>query len=68
MTDFLKSSNPASALMKDWEVAELLSLSRRQVWKLSSAGKLPAPVRLAGSTRWRRGEIEAIIETLPTAK
>ena len=39
------------------EVARLLKLSTRQIWKLSSAGKLPAPVRLGRSVRWRASDL-----------
>jgi prophage regulatory protein len=29
-----------------------LSLSKRQIFRLNSCGKLPAPVRIGGSVRW----------------
>jgi predicted DNA-binding transcriptional regulator AlpA len=35
-------------------LARLLGVSLRQVWRLNSAGKLPRPIRLGGSVRWRR--------------
>ncbi len=44
------------------ELAALLGVSLRQVWRLSSSGKLPKPVRLGGSVRWRRNEIIAFLE------
>lgn len=40
------------------EVAEMLSMSPRQVWRLVSAGKLPQPKRQGSMTRWRSSEIE----------
>ena len=40
------------------EVAHLLNISKRTLWRLLSAGKLPAPVRLGNAVRWRRDEIE----------
>lgn len=43
-------------------LAKLLGVSIRQVWRLNSAGKLPKPIRLGGSVRWRRDEILAFIE------
>ena len=48
------------------EVARLLSMSVRTVWKLTSAGELPPPVSIRGcrSARWRRREIEDWIEEL----
>lgn len=39
------------------ELAEMLGVSLRQVWRLNSAGRLPKPVRLGGSVRWDRDEI-----------
>jgi prophage regulatory protein len=29
-----------------------LSLSKRQIFRLNSCGKLPAPIRIGGSVRW----------------
>lgn len=40
-------------------VAQVLSVSERQVERLASSGELPAPVRLGGRcVRWRVREIE----------
>ena len=44
------------------EVATALKVSPRQIWKLSSAGRLPAPVRLARSVRWRAADIARFVE------
>jgi len=44
------------------EVAAALRVSMRQVWKLASADRLPKPVRLGRSVRWRRTDIERYIE------
>ncbi len=35
------------------EVGQMLSLSKRQIFRLNSSGKIPAPVRIGGSVRWR---------------
>jgi predicted DNA-binding transcriptional regulator AlpA len=40
------------------EVAALLTISVRSVWRMQSAHKIPKPVRLAGSVRWRLSEIQ----------
>ncbi len=42
-------------------VAERLGVSARQVWKLAAAGRLPAPVRLGRSVRWRESDIADFI-------
>ncbi len=44
------------------ELGALLGVSLRQVWRLNSTGKLPKPIRLGGSVRWRRDEIIAFVE------
>ena len=41
------------------DVAELLDVSQRHVWKLNARGGLPAPVRLGRSVRWNRAELVA---------
>ena len=35
-----------------------LGLSKRQIFRLKSSGKLPAPVKIGGSIRWVSTEIE----------
>ncbi len=46
------------------DVAARLKISPRQVWKLASAGRLPAPVRVGGSrsVRWRAADVAFFIE------
>jgi prophage regulatory protein len=44
------------------ELAELLNVSLRQIWRLNSAGKLPKAIRLGGSVRWNRAEIQQWFE------
>jgi len=34
-----------------------LSLSKRQVFRLNSCGKIPAPIRIGGSVRWAESSI-----------
>jgi len=38
-------------------VGEMLSLSKRQVFRLNSCGKIPAPIRIGGSVRWPESTI-----------
>jgi prophage regulatory protein len=49
-------SDPALLLSAE-KVAELLDISVRTLWRLRAADKLPAPIRLGGSVRWRADEI-----------
>ncbi|MCC7419985.1 MAG: helix-turn-helix domain-containing protein [Planctomycetaceae bacterium] len=34
------------------QLAKLLQISTRSIWRLRSAGKLPKPVEIGGSVRW----------------
>lgn len=43
------------------EVAERLGVSSRQIWKLTSSGRLPGPVRLGRSVRWRESDVSRFI-------
>ncbi|MBW3598151.1 MAG: helix-turn-helix domain-containing protein [Planctomycetes bacterium] len=40
------------------QLATLLSVSERTVWRLQAAGKLPRPVKIGGQKRWRRSEVD----------
>ena len=40
------------------EVAKVLRISTRSVWRLVNTGKLIKPVRIGGSIRWRRTDLE----------
>jgi excisionase family DNA binding protein len=50
-------------LLKADEVAQMLAISTRTLWRLVSVKKCPAPVRVGGSTRWRASEVEAWVES-----
>jgi predicted DNA-binding transcriptional regulator AlpA len=40
----------------------MLGLSKRQIFRLNAAGKIPAPVKIGGSVRWRLSDIELWLE------
>ena len=61
MHDTLANDDSASLLSAE-KLAALLDISVRTLWRLRAAGKLPAPVRLGGSVRWRAQEIAIWIE------
>lgn len=44
-------------LIKADELAQLLNVSTRTLWRMLSAGKVPEPVRLGGCTRWRLDQV-----------
>ena len=57
------NSDISPALLAVGDVAKMLSVSARQVWRLQSRGLLPAPIRLAGNVRWRLDDILAWIDS-----
>ena len=58
MQEAQASHSPANLLTAK-AVGQMLSLSRRQVFRLHSCGKIPAPLRIGGAVRWRVQEISA---------
>jgi prophage regulatory protein len=45
------------ALIRAAELAEMLSVSVRTLWRLRSGRQIPKPVRLGGAVRWRLDEV-----------
>jgi excisionase family DNA binding protein len=60
MTDTLAgpAPEPAAALLDVRAVAKLLDCSTRHVYRLSDAGRMPAPVRRGALVRWDRLGLE----------
>ncbi len=54
--NYVKSGQESIAISAR-QLSTMLGISLRQCWRLSSAGKLPKPVRIGGSVRWNRQEI-----------
>lgn len=48
-------------LLRADAAAELLGISKAHFYRMHNAGKVPMPVRLGGSVRWRRAELESWI-------
>jgi len=46
------------ALLDVQAVAQLLDCSARHVYRLSDAGRMPAPVKLGSLVRWSRQSLE----------
>lgn len=55
-------------LLRDTEVAARLKLCRRQIHKLAADGRLPAPIRLGRSIRWRLSDVLAAIASAAPAQ
>jgi excisionase family DNA binding protein len=47
------------ALLDVQAVARLLNCSKRHIYRMSDAGRMPTPVRIGSLVRWRRGDIES---------
>lgn len=60
MTD--KALASTDRLLKAREVASLLGLGVRTVWRLASAGEIPRPIAVGQSARWLESELKAWIK------
>jgi predicted DNA-binding transcriptional regulator AlpA len=47
-----KQESPTPQLLSAAMLGKMLSLSKRQIFRLNSCGKIPAPIRIGGSARW----------------
>ena len=56
------STDAAPKLINAEELAKLMRVSERTLWRLLSGHKLPEPVRIGRNTRWRLAEVEEWIE------
>jgi predicted DNA-binding transcriptional regulator AlpA len=50
-------------LIKADEVAHLIAISTRTLWRLVSTGQFPRPVQFGRSTRWRVADVEEWIKS-----
>lgn len=57
-----ESKNQICQLISAKELAKMLSLSKRQIHRLNSCHRLPAPTRIGGSIRWIESEIVEFIK------
>ncbi len=55
-------SGKSGRLLTLREVAELLNVSIRTVYRLVAGGVLPAPVKIGRSTRFRPDDVERCVE------
>ncbi|MCP4611728.1 MAG: AlpA family phage regulatory protein [Planctomycetes bacterium] len=54
-----EKTNQTCQLINAKTLGQMLSLSKRQIFRLNSCGKLPAPIRIGGAVRWPAEEISA---------
>lgn len=50
------------ALLTAHQVAQILNISIRTLWRLKSAGQLPETLRVGNSVRWRNEDLRKWIE------
>lgn len=62
MSPSFSSESIAPRMINVREVAAILSISTRSVWRLVAAGELPQPIRFGRNVRWRLEDVEAWIE------
>lgn len=54
-------TSPSLALLTGAKAAAMLGISRAHFYRMHKAGRIPQPVRLGGSVRWRVDELRAWI-------
>ena len=54
-----QASNQTCQLLSAKTLGEMLSLSKHQIFRLNSCGKIPKPIRIGGAVRWSAEEISA---------
>ena len=60
-----QGSGVSAELLTSQQVAEMLSVSVRTLWRLVASGKFPQPVRYNRKlVRWKSTEVMRYIETL----
>ena len=61
--------SPEPVLLSATELARMLAISVRHVWRLRDAGNLPAPIKLGKLIRWRKAAIErGLVESTETRR
>ena len=53
---------PAAELLNVGAVATLLGCSKRHIYRLSDAGRMPRPLKVGALVRWRRVDVLGWIE------
>jgi predicted DNA-binding transcriptional regulator AlpA len=50
------------ALMTVQDVARLMTVSKRTVWRMRNSGAVPRPVKILGAVRWKGSDIRQWLE------
>lgn len=58
-----ENKNPnGERLLSVKALSQILSVSKRTCHRLNISAKLPAPIRIGGSIRWRQSDIEQFLK------
>lgn len=57
-----EKTNQTCQLLSAKTLGQMISLSKRQIFRLNSCGKIPAPIRIGGSVRWSESTILAWLQ------
>lgn len=69
VTNEREVSRDGAELLPIGQVAKMVAVSRRTISRLADAGKLPPPLRIGGSIRWRLADVrEWIAAGCPAAR
>ena len=55
---------PDDKLLTVEQVSDTLGVCKDKVWKLNRADQIPKPVKVNGSTRWKKSQIQEYIKGL----
>ena len=58
---------PTQRLIKIRELIELTARSRASLYRDMAAGRLPQPIKIGSSSRWRYGDVIASIAAMEAA-
>lgn len=56
------TTTPTPTLINAHELADILGISQRTIWRLIASGKLIQPIRIGTSVRWRLDLVNDWIE------
>lgn len=54
--------NTIDPLIRDRAAAQMIGASVSTFWRRVQEGVFPRPIKIGGTSRWRRSDIEAVIE------
>lgn len=58
----MSQTTQGTILINAKELGQRLSLSKRQIFRLNSCEKIPAPLRIGGSIRWNQSDVDQWID------